>query len=210
MSLKKPKCPLKLGRRSAAILNYNEDLNVLVLVGVCRTPMWSIRPFYKTQNLSWFCANHVMSWLWCKKLNVTEKTSQEWRHIFIWRPVFADSIILWINHLICVCSTLISSFTTWLKQTSVKATCCGWQLLHMEMRGEGSRISINRSKSTKATMFLFVGLHFTFSDLKCGNRGEKQKRFFGSKCIIVRQNYLHQWHVMKFHTKCRLKIWVYA
>ena len=70
---------------------------IATLHGVC----WCLQDTYVIypsflceSKISRFCANHVMSWLWRKNWNVTEKMAQKWRHI---ETVFADTIILCIT-----------------------------------------------------------------------------------------------------------------
>ena len=61
-------------------MKYSISLHYYLLrihfIGVCKAPMWSIHPFFVnpkfSSNCSWFCANHILSWLWCKNLNITE------------------------------------------------------------------------------------------------------------------------------------------
>ena len=55
------------------------------IIGVCWTPVGSIRPSYVIPNfgntfLDFVTSIYVTSWLWCKNLNITEKTSQKWCH----------------------------------------------------------------------------------------------------------------------------------
>ena len=45
---------------------------------------WLVSVGHLWQQFSWFCANHVTSWLWHKNLDVTEKMSQKWCYTETW------------------------------------------------------------------------------------------------------------------------------
>ena len=66
-----------------------QDTYVIYPPLLCESKIW--------QHVSWFCANYVIPWLWRNflDLNVTEKTSQQWRHMatLCLQTLF---IILWI------------------------------------------------------------------------------------------------------------------
>ena len=79
-------------------ISYLTQLRCLAtLPNLCLPPMWSIRPFYpnpKFGNTFVILCESRNVMIMAKKLDITEKTSQKWRHI---ETMFADTIILWIT-----------------------------------------------------------------------------------------------------------------